>query len=60
MSELAGVIAAKNTGHVIPLCHVIPLDAVNVHTELVEEGHYVDIRCVAKCTGKTAFDFLPK
>ena len=53
VSELAGVIAAKNTGHVIPLCHVIPLDAVNVYTEMVKDGHCVDIKCVAKCTGQT-------
>ena len=48
--------AAKATGHVIPLCHVIPLDAVNVTTEMIENEYAVDIRCLAKCTGKTGVE----
>ena len=64
VSELAGVIAAKNTGHVIPLCHVIPLDAVNVYSRLAKdensEEFFVDIECVAKCTGKIGTNTFKK
>lgn len=29
-AQIAGIMAAKNTGHVIPLCHPLPLDHVTV------------------------------
>jgi cyclic pyranopterin phosphate synthase len=30
-AQIAGILAAKRTGELIPLCHPLPLDAIDVH-----------------------------
>ncbi|QSO53375.1 cyclic pyranopterin monophosphate synthase MoaC [Alicyclobacillus curvatus] len=37
VSELAGIMAAKRTADVIPLCHPLPLTKVSVHSSWVDE-----------------------
>jgi cyclic pyranopterin phosphate synthase len=37
VAEVAGVMAAKRTGELIPLCHPLPLDVVTVEARLVPE-----------------------
>lgn len=39
-ARLAGIMAAKRTDELIPLCHQLPLDGVNVSLVL-EDGHIV-------------------
>lgn len=55
-SELAGIMAAKHTGTLIPLCHNIVIDKVKVVLELDEANHAVHIRTEAHCTGKTGVE----
>jgi cyclic pyranopterin phosphate synthase len=37
-ARLAGIVAAKRTAELIPLCHPLPLTHVDVRAELSEEG----------------------
>ena len=41
-ARLAGVMAAKRTPELIPLCHLLPLTHVNVNAEVRDEGVYLE------------------
>src|SRR5215467_2514648 len=41
-ARLAGVMAAKRTSELIPLCHPLPLTHVNVHAEVRDDGVYLE------------------
>ena len=45
-ARLAGIMAAKQTGHLIPLCHPLPLDQVEIAFEWVPEGLYLEARVI--------------
>lgn len=53
VSQLAGIMAAKKTSELIPLCHNIVLNSVNVTCQLNELDESVYIMCIVKCDGKT-------
>lgn len=52
---LAGVMAAKKTSDLIPLCHPLALDNCQVDIQLNEQREVV-ITCVAKITSKTGVE----
>jgi cyclic pyranopterin monophosphate synthase len=54
VAQLAGIMAAKRTGELIPLCHPLPLDGVEVTLEVVADG--VRIEATARCTGRTGVE----
>lgn len=54
ISQLAGIMAAKRTGELIPLCHPLVLDGVEVGLQ-VEEDH-LRIEATVRCTGKTGVE----
>ncbi len=58
VARLAGVMAAKRTDELIPLCHSLPLDQVDVEAELVLEGGrwVIRLRATAICTGRTGVE----
>ncbi len=41
-ARLAGVMAAKRTAELIPLCHPLPLTHVDVRAEIEEDGIYLE------------------
>lgn len=41
-ARLAGIMAAKRTADLIPLCHPLPLTHVDVQTELRDDGIYLE------------------
>lgn len=53
-ARLAGIMAAKRTAELIPLCHPLPLDHVDV--ELTVEADRVRIRSEARCFGRTGVE----
>lgn len=55
MARAAGVLAAKRTGELIPLCHPLGLDAVDVDFREVAEDA-LEIRCRAACHGRTGVE----
>lgn len=52
---LAGIMAAKKTGELIPLCHPLPLEKISVEIAVNEAGEIV-IECSARMTGKTGVE----
>lgn len=54
VAQLAGIMAAKRTGDLIPLCHPLPLDAVDVRLEDRDEG--IHIVATVACTGRTGVE----
>jgi cyclic pyranopterin monophosphate synthase len=53
-AELAGIMAAKRTSELIPLCHQLPLSVVEVHAE-VREGA-VEITASAETIAQTGVE----
>lgn len=56
VAEVAGTMGAKQTGALIPLCHPVPLDLVQVEARLEPELPGVRITAVAKATGRTGVE----
>jgi cyclic pyranopterin phosphate synthase len=56
VAEVAGVMAAKRTGELIPLCHPLGLDVVTVEARLVPELPGVRVVATAKVTGRTGVE----
>ncbi|RJQ21047.1 MAG: cyclic pyranopterin monophosphate synthase MoaC [Nitrospiraceae bacterium] len=55
-ARLAGIMAAKKTCELIPLCHQLNLDKVSVDFTVDGKKHKVDIEAKAKCTGQTGVE----
>src|SRR5690349_3851116 len=53
-ARLAGIMAAKRTHELIPLCHPLALSKVAVDIEPVRDG--VNVRATVKVTGKTGVE----
>jgi cyclic pyranopterin phosphate synthase len=53
-AQLAGIMAAKRTSDLIPLCHPLPLTHVEVELTIVSEG--VEIRASAETTAQTGVE----
>ena len=56
MAEVAGVMAAKKTPELIPLCHPISLSRASVHCVLRPESHAVEVYCLAEITERTGVE----
>jgi cyclic pyranopterin phosphate synthase len=54
-AQVAGILAAKRTGELIPLCHPLPLDAVDV-TFRWDEPALLRVEAVATTTAKTGVE----
>ena len=54
VARLAGIMAAKKTSDLIPLCHQIPLHGVDVDIQLTDIG--CTITATATCEGKTGVE----
>ena len=53
-ARIAGIMAAKKTGELIPLCHPLALDAVTVDFAFEDDG--VLVAATASLTGKTGVE----
>lgn len=56
VARLAGVMAAKRTSDLIPLCHPIPLTQVTVDLEELSSGDGIEITATARATWKTGVE----
>ena len=56
IAQLAGIMAAKKTPELIPLCHPLILDDVRVELNLNEAESTVEITATAVTTGKTGVE----
>jgi cyclic pyranopterin phosphate synthase len=55
VARLAAIQAAKRTSELIPLCHMVPLDAVSVRFECLDAGT-VAVEAEARATGRTGVE----
>ena len=53
-AQLAGIMAAKRTGELVPLCHPLPLTHVAVRLEVAERS--VEIEASAETTAQTGVE----
>tara|TARA_Y100000815_G_scaffold73924_1_gene62600 strand:- start:1316 stop:1798 length:483 start_codon:yes stop_codon:yes gene_type:complete len=53
-ARIAGIMAAKRTGTLIPLCHPLSLDSVSVDCTVEDDG--VRVTATASLTGKTGVE----
>lgn len=53
-AQLAGIMAAKRTSDLIPLCHPLPLTVVDVRVTVVATG--VEIEAVTETTAQTGVE----
>ena len=56
VARLAGIMAAKETPHLIPLCHPLLIDDVAIDFKLDEKNSAVEITATVKSTGKTGVE----
>jgi len=54
VAQLAGIMGAKRTSDIIPLCHPLPLTNSKVELALTADG--VHARCIVKTTGRTGVE----
>lgn len=55
-AKLAGIMAAKQTSELIPLCHQLPLDYVDVRFSIDEKTSAVHIEAEARTSHKTGVE----
>ncbi|MBC8159235.1 MAG: cyclic pyranopterin monophosphate synthase MoaC [Alphaproteobacteria bacterium] len=56
VAQLAGIMGAKRTADLIPLCHPLPLDAVKLELTCDTGRNAVDITATCRMTGRTGVE----
>ena len=56
VARIAGIMAAKKTAELIPLCHPLPLDKVSVDLRIDEARSAVEIEATAATTARTGVE----
>ena len=56
VAQVAGVMGAKRTPDLIPMCHPILIDGVDLQLSLDEERCSVEIRAAVSCAGRTGVE----
>ncbi|MBP5159484.1 MAG: cyclic pyranopterin monophosphate synthase MoaC [Lachnospiraceae bacterium] len=56
VAQVAGIMGAKQTPHIIPMCHPVMTDSVDLDLSLNEETLSVDICATVSCRGRTGVE----
>ena len=56
VAQIAGVMGAKRTPDLIPMCHPILMNGINLELRLNEEDLAVEIQATVSCDGKTGVE----
>jgi cyclic pyranopterin monophosphate synthase len=56
VAKIAGIMAAKRTSELIPLCHPLPLTTVDLTFQFNAQEARIDIESMARVTGKTGVE----
>lgn len=56
VAQVAGILAAKQTGSLIPMCHPLFITGADISFMLDEAGSKVEIQATVKTTGKTGVE----
>ena len=54
MARIAGIMAAKRTSELIPLCHLLPISSVSLELAVAEDA--VEIAATVRTTGQTGVE----
>jgi len=55
-AKVAGIMAAKNTPSLIPLCHPLSLEKVQINFEMLKSKNTVKVSAEVLCSGKTGVE----
>ena len=56
VAQIAGVMGAKRTPDLIPMCHPILMDGINIELSLDEARKSVEIKATVSCDGRTGVE----
>ena len=56
IAQVAGIMGSKKTSELIPLCHPLPIDKVDVDLELDEANRRINIVATARTTARTGVE----
>ncbi len=58
VAQVAGIMAAKQTAQLIPMCHQLPLSGVDIHFEgnIIEDQAEIEITATVKTTAQTGVE----
>jgi cyclic pyranopterin phosphate synthase len=56
VARIAGIMAAKKTAEIIPLCHPVALSSIEISFEPDATGSFIDIVATARTTGPTGVE----
>ena len=56
VAQIAGVMGAKRTPDIIPMCHPILMDGINLELSLDEARKSVEIKATVSCDGRTGVE----
>lgn len=56
VAQIAGVMGAKRTPDLIPMCHPILIDGINLDLSLDEDRCSVEIEATVSCSGRTGVE----
>ena len=56
VAQTAGIMGAKRTFELIPMCHILPITGCRIHFDMDEEECAVRCTCTVKVTGKTGVE----
>jgi len=56
VAQIAGVMGAKRTPDLIPMCHIVQVEGIDLELHLNEERHSVEITASVCCDGRTGVE----
>ena len=56
VAQVAGIMAAKQTSSIIPMCHPLMLSGIDIHFETDTKENAVHIKAYVKTTGQTGVE----
>lgn len=56
VAQIAGIMGAKKTSEIIPMCHIVPVNGIDLKLELDDAERAVLIRSEVSCSGNTGVE----
>ncbi|MCC8162070.1 MAG: cyclic pyranopterin monophosphate synthase MoaC [Lachnospiraceae bacterium] len=56
VARIAGIMGAKKTSELIPLCHIVKLTGVTLDFELLDDSCEIEARCTTRTVDKTGVE----
>ena len=56
VAQVAGIMGAKQTPSLIPMCHPVAVDGIDLHLSLSDDPPAVEIRASVTCAGRTGVE----